>query len=584
MLNRSERKHKVAAHLNPSQREGLIVRLLWGVQTSGSTKTGSGTGSGEGPRSSRVLPEWARLHVWQVQPVRDVLLFALLLGVVWLGYRLSLVTIPVLLALLLAYLFEPLIAWLTRDRRMRRPFAVLMLILVSALVIVVPTVLGLTFGVAQASNFTRAQIGNVERLLKSVDKPDELPLRDALPSERWRSLRDWLVEQEAKAALLSAVDGAKRGAGRGDTEPDGKDAGEQSKKLQNTKTSGSKVFDSKDVNDTGKAAESVKKLAIEPFVKEELTKPEEVPAATSADESSADSSDEEQSGRDITVEVLPGTDQKVADVVQSESAPFEFVSNSVAQATTGAIAWLRENAAGLGAKAVQAGAGALGTVGRVAGSIAAILFTAFLTMFFFYFFSVSWDSVLAYFKDFVPENRRERVFSLVNRMDRVIAGFVRGRLTICVCQMVFFTLAYWLIGVPAPLIVGPIVGLLTLVPYGAALGMPVAMLLMALDPSISSGIRGTWWWIIAMPILAQGISQVMDDYFLTPKIQGKNTDMSMPMILFASIAGGVLAGVYGLLIAIPVAACAKILFLEVVMPRIKAWAAGKAEDFLPIER
>ena len=85
------------------------------------------------------------------------------------------------------------------------------------------------------------------------------------------------------------------------------------------------------------------------------------------------------------------------------------------------------------------------------------------------------------------------------------------------------------------------------------------------------------------PIVVQGISQVLDDYILSPLIQGKSTDMSMPLILFASIAGGVLGGFYGLLLAIPVAACLKILFEEMVLPRIKAWASGDAPDVLPIE-
>lgn len=474
-------------------------------------------------RAKTAPPEWARLHVWQIQPIRDLLFIALLLGVVWLGYRLSIVTVPMLLALLLAYLFEPLIAWLTRGGKMRRPFAVLLLIVVSALLVVVPTTLGLTFGLAQGSNFAKSQVGNVDRLLRSIDKPDDNSLRDALPSDRWKSLRDWLVEQEAKAALTSAVQGARRG-----------------------------VSNKPEIDSTKSKTDDVL--------------PEENPALTTP-----------------TVEAQSEVPSTLA-VHEPDSAAFEFISNGVAQVTASAVAWLRANAGGLGAKAVQAGAGALSTAALVAGSIVSILFAAFLTMFFFYFFSTSWAAVLASFKDIVPERKRERTFALARRMDRVIAGFVRGRLTICACQMVFFTIAYWIIGVPAPLIIGPIVGLLTLIPYGASLGMPIAILLMALDPSINSGIRATWWWIVAAPIVVQCISQVMDDYFLTPKIQGKNTDMSMPMILFASIAGGVLAGVYGLLIAIPVAACAKILFLEIILPRIKAWAAGKAEDPLPIER
>ena len=60
--------------------------------------------------------------------------------------------------------------------------------------------------------------------------------------------------------------------------------------------------------------------------------------------------------------------------------------------------------------------------------------------------------------------------------------------------------------------------------------------------------------------------------------------MDTPTILFASLAGGLLAGVYGLLVAIPVAACMKILVREVVWPQFKAWAEGRADDPLPISK
>jgi predicted PurR-regulated permease PerM len=59
--------------------------------------------------------------------------------------------------------------------------------------------------------------------------------------------------------------------------------------------------------------------------------------------------------------------------------------------------------------------------------------------------------------------------------------------------------------------------------------------------------------------------------------------MDTPTIVFASLAGGALMGVYGLLIAIPLAACLKILLREIFWPRFKAWAEGRARDFLPIE-
>lgn len=459
-----------------------------------------------------------------------------ILGLLWLGYRLSIVTVPVLLALLLAYLFEPVVRWTTKRNRVRRPFAALSIIVLSTLVVVAPAGFGIAFGLAQGSAFVQTQSANVQQLLKVLDQPEDKSLRDGLPSERWRSLADWLIKQEARAALDSAVEGAKRGIKGEDAEPSS--TPDEQTKSPEALTAAPRAGPSQD--------------------------------ETAGDSGALSSSTPEQ----------PATIETDAD----GNLPMDLVASGVAQITSQAVEWLRNHAGDLGARAVRVGAGALGTLGRVAGSFATLLFGGFLTLFFFYFFCVSWDRVLCAFKELVPIAAQPRVFELASRMDRVIAGFIRGRLTICLCQIVLFTIAYLIIGVPAAFIVGPIVGLLTLVPYGASLGMPVAMLLMALSPTLHNDFRDSWWFIIGAPILVQGISQVLDDYVLTPKIQGKNTDMSMPMILFASIAGGVLGGVYGLLLAIPVAACAKILYLEILAPRLKAWAAGTAADPLPFSR
>ncbi len=465
-----------------------------------------------------------------------------ILGLLWLGYRLSIVTVPILLALLLAYLFEPVVRWATKRDRVRRPFVALSIIVISTLVVVAPAGFGIAFGLAQGSAFVQTQSANIQQLLKVLDKPEDKALRDGLPGERWRSLADWLIKQEARAAVDSAVEGAKRGIKGKDAEP------------------------SSNVNDPG-------------------AKP---PTPDAASENAAATLTKTETEAAAIQGALTSTDSDPAvltdDAGSASILPMDLVASGVAQITSQAVEWLRNHAGDLGARAVRVGAGALGTLGRVAGSFATLLFGGFLTLFFFYFFCVSWDRVLSAFKELVPIAAQPRAFELASRMDRVIAGFVRGRLTICLCQMVLFTIAYLIIGVPAAFIVGPIVGLLTLVPYGASVGMPVAMLLMALNPTLHNDIRDSWWFIVGAPMLVQGISQVLDDYILTPKIQGKNTDMSMPMILFASIAGGVLGGVYGLLLAIPVAACAKILYLELVVPRLKAWAAGKAADPLPFSR
>ncbi|MCZ6834220.1 MAG: hypothetical protein O7G85_00455 [Planctomycetota bacterium] len=70
----------------------------------------------------------ARLHIWQIQAVRDVLLVAAIVGIFWTGYMLRAVTVPLLVALMLAYLFEPIIARLSLYPKMNRLRSVIALL------------------------------------------------------------------------------------------------------------------------------------------------------------------------------------------------------------------------------------------------------------------------------------------------------------------------------------------------------------------------------------------------------------------------------------------------------------------------
>ena len=171
---------------------------------------------------------------------------------------------------------------------------------------------------------------------------------------------------------------------------------------------------------------------------------------------------------------------------------------------------------------------------------------------------------------------------IAGKFDAVLSGFVRGRLTIAFLQSIVFSVAYFAIGVPAAFIVGPVVAILSIVPYLALVGIPISVGLLWLEGH--TGVRGSWWWVLGAPLVVYFVGQSLDDYVWTPIIQGKSTNMDTPTILFATLAGGALFGVFGMLIAIPIAACVKILIQEIVWPAFKEWAEGRSEDPLPLER
>lgn len=448
--------------------------------------------------------DWRRLHLWQIQPIRDVLVIAAVFGLLWLGYALRLVTVPLLVALLLAYLFEPLVSLAVRRISwMTRKIAAGAIIAAVLVFIVVPAVIGILYGGQQALRFAGTLADNTINLTTYV--------------------------VNAPAAPPSADGGGGDGGGEGG----GGDAAPSGARGSRTDAEAS-------------PAEPDGQQQVSPA--ERQRRAERAYAALSDD-----------------------TWRRLADFVVENRQDDLFETG---------ILWARENSGKIGRLTIATGTGLLSRIGHSLASFALFGFQAFLTTFFFFFICVGYGGVLAFFKELIPEHRRDRVVDLVGQFDTVVSGFVRGRLTICLAQCVFYSIGYLIVGVPAAVLVGIGVGILAIVPYLGLVGIPVSILLILLDPP--TGFRSSMWWMLLAPIVVYQLGQLLDDYVLTPLIQGKSTNMDTPTVLFASIAGGSLAGVYGLLLGIPVAACIKIALKEVLWPKFQDWSEGRAKDPLPL--
>ncbi len=466
--------------------------------------------------------DWRSMHLWQIQPVRDVLVGLSIVGLFWLGQKISIVTVPLLLAILLAYLFEPVISWVMRTTRWTRQRAVTAVLAAAICVIILPTALGLTFGAAQSLGLIKRLANNISTTYGAVETGRQLhaletkvKTQDKTPHEETRTNNTDNDRQRAA-----------------DSTPPTAASGQQETITDNPTQTQQDLMRQRD------------QLALQYTNK------------LNALEAQCGSA-----WRDIA-EYLKGH----ADDTTINNA-FDTIRD-----------WLTANAKNL----ANAGAGALRSTVGFFGKLFGLAFMGFITAFFFYFIATGWVQFTGFAQRLIPEKHHDLILDLANKFDAVISGFIRGRLTIAFLQSIVFTIGYLLIGVPAAFVLGPAVAILSIVPYLALIGVPVSIVLLALEGH--EGFRGSWAWTLLAPTAFYFIGQALDDYVWTPKIQGKSTDMSTPMILFASMAGGVLFGVFGLLIAIPLAACLKIVLQEIVWPRFQAWAEGRAEDFLPIGR
>ena len=170
-----------------------------------------------------------------------------------------------------------------------------------------------------------------------------------------------------------------------------------------------------------------------------------------------------------------------------------------------------------------------------------------------FYLLLDWDRMTAVLDSWLPREHAPIIRRLSKDIDRVLAGFVRGQMTVGMILGIFYATALGLIGLQFGIVVGLIAGLLTFIPYvgstvGGGLSIGIALFQFWDDPI----------WIGVVAVVFVG-GQIVEGNFLTPKLVGGSVGLHPVWLLFALYAFGSLLGFAGLLIAVPAAACIGVL-------------------------
>ena len=421
------------------------------------------------------------LHLWEIQGIRDILVLAGIVLIFFIGYWLRSVTIPLLLALTFAYLFEPLVEWVCRRRNVSRPGVVggLIGILGVGFLVIAVTVIPLL--IFQTVEFVQGLPRIYDNAITAVSEAPA-KIRNPIESALGHPITYFRLDEKKK----KVKDGAENGEGAGAV---------------------------------------------------------------------ADSGKEMKGGEN-------GSLGSGGDFVQ----------------------YLRDNVGSIFQFTVKTSGEAFRLLTSIAGSVLYAGFLLFLIPFYFYYFSTSWPNIRRFVRQNLPPEHFKHEYELLGMMNIAIAGFVRGRIVISAIMGIMLAIGWAFCGVPYWLILGLLTGVLCAVPYLGGIGIPVAVILLFLGQgNLPVDERMAWWGVLLWPTLVFVVVQTFEGYVLTPYIAGKATNLGPVSILVAVLAGGVVLGIYGMLLAIPAMACIKILFTEVFLPRVQQWSSGEAEDILPIE-
>jgi predicted PurR-regulated permease PerM len=159
-----------------------------------------------------------------------------------------------------------------------------------------------------------------------------------------------------------------------------------------------------------------------------------------------------------------------------------------------------------------------------------------------------WPVILAQIDSWWPRLQAPAMRTLLRNANAALAGFVRGQSLVCLSLALFYAAGWSLVGLDYAIVLGILVGVLAFVPFVGVLFAVTLSLLVAL------GQYGLDFNQLALVIGVFVVGQILESSVLTPNLIGTRIGLHPVWVLFAVFAGGSVAGLAGVFLAVPVAA------------------------------
>lgn len=180
------------------------------------------------------------------------------------------------------------------------------------------------------------------------------------------------------------------------------------------------------------------------------------------------------------------------------------------------------------------------------------LLNVILTFVVMFYLLVDWEKVVKGVRSLIPHCYEHTVIKLIKDCNEVIGAFFRGQLLVMLTLGAMYSVGLSLVGLQFGLVIGVIVGLLSIVPYlGVTIGIIIA--------SIAAYAQYGDYTAILSVLAVFAVGQTLDGMFITPKLVGGRIGLHPVAVIFAVLAGAVLFGFFGVLLALPVAAVIMVL-------------------------
>jgi predicted PurR-regulated permease PerM len=152
--------------------------------------------------------------------------------------------------------------------------------------------------------------------------------------------------------------------------------------------------------------------------------------------------------------------------------------------------------------------------------------------------------------EFVPRARRKSAVRLMKDIDEALGSYIRGQFIVSLCIGILAYIGYLIIGLPYALLMAGFVALFDIIPYlGPFFGALPALL-------VASTLS---WKMAVLVVIVNTVCQSMESNVISPQVVGRSMNMHPLTIIFVLLVGGELAGVIGMILAVPFYAALKVI-------------------------
>lgn len=160
----------------------------------------------------------------------------------------------------------------------------------------------------------------------------------------------------------------------------------------------------------------------------------------------------------------------------------------------------------------------------------------------------------------VPETHRAEFADLGSKIGRAVGGFFRGQLLVALLVGVMSSIGFWIIGLPFWLVIGAIAGFTNLIPLvGPFIGGGLGLVVGTITEGATLGLGAA---VVAL------IVQQIDNHVISPNVMKRTVQIHPATVMLSLLAGGTIAGFWGVLLGVPAVAVVKLLLAHFWTTRV----------------